>query len=101
MVTRSISLLYQQVKLCGNKFNFEIDSGANDTICTKDTWIKVGKLKVQPVEDEYKVANGNPLQVLGQFEVAPNWMAKLEAKIRRWLSLTCLKGTYMYLGDKQ
>ena len=53
----------------GHKVNFEIDSGADDTICSKDAWIKVGKLKLQPVETKYKVADGNPLQVLGQFEV--------------------------------
>ena len=73
---RSIPPLYQQVKLRGHIVNFEIDSGANDTICSKDTWIKVGKPKLQPVEAEYKVADGNPLQVLGQFEVT----AELDGK---------------------
>ena len=29
----------------------------------------MGKLKLQPVKAEYKVADGNPLQLLGQFEV--------------------------------
>ena len=89
-VRRSIPPLYQQVKLHGHKVNFEIDSGANDTICIKDTWIKVGKPKLQPVEAEYKVADGNPLQVLGQFEVTAELDGKAGGIDLRWLSLTCL-----------
>ena len=38
--------------------------------------IKIGKLKLQPVKAQYKLANGNPLKVLGQFEVT----AKLNGK---------------------
>ena len=73
---RSIPPLYQQVKRRGHKVKFEIDSGANDTICGKDTWITIGKPKLQPVEAQYKVANGSPLQVLEQFEVT----AELDGK---------------------
>ena len=68
--------LYQQVKLRGHKVNFESESGANDTIFGKDTWIKEGKPKFQPMKAEYKVANRNPLHVLGQFEVT----AELDVK---------------------
>ena len=68
--------MYQQVKLRGHKVNFDIDSGANDTIRSKDTWIKVGKLKLQLVEAQYKVADGNSLQVLGQFEVTAELYGK-------------------------
>ena len=50
--------------------------GDNDTICNKDTWIKIGKPKLQPVEDQYKVADGNQLHVLRQFEVT----AELDGK---------------------
>ena len=34
--------MYQLVKLLVHKVNFKIDSGANNIICSKDTWIKVG-----------------------------------------------------------
>ena len=66
-VRRSIPPLYQQVKPHGHKVNFEISHGANDTLCSKAIWIE--KLKLQPVEAQYKVVDGNPLHVLGQFEV--------------------------------
>ena len=49
-VRRSIPPLYQQVKLHGHKINFEIDGKANDTLCSKETWIEIVKLKFQPVE---------------------------------------------------
>ena len=49
--------------------NFKIDNGTNDTTCSKDAWIKIGKPKLQLVEAQYKVTDGNPLQVLGQFKV--------------------------------
>ena len=68
-VGRSIPPLYQQVKLDGHKVNSEIEIGANNIVCNKNTWINIGKLKLQPVEAHYKVANGNQLQVLGQFQV--------------------------------
>ena len=61
--------MYQQVKFLGHKVSFEIDSGANNTLCGKETWIKIGKLKLPPVEAEYKFSDGKPLQVLRQFEV--------------------------------
>ena len=70
--------MYQQVKLHGHKVNFKIHSGANDTLCSKETWIKIQKPKLQPVETNYKVADGNPLQVLGQFEAT----AELDGKAR-------------------
>ena len=78
MVRRLIPLLYQQVKLYGHKVIFEIDSGANDTLCNKETWIEIGKLKVQPVEAQYihVVADENPLQVLGQFELTAELYGK-------------------------
>ena len=38
-------------------------------LCSKETWIETGKPKLQPVEAPYKVADGNPLKVLGHFEV--------------------------------
>ena len=60
-----------------HKVNFEIDSGANDTICSKDTLIKIGKPKLQPVEAQYKFADWNQLQVLGQFKVT----AELDGKV--------------------
>ena len=69
-VRRSIPPLYQQVELRGHRVNFEIDSGANDTLCSKETWIEIGKPKLQPVEAQYRVADGSPLQVLGQFKAA-------------------------------
>ena len=54
----------------------QIESGANGTICSKETWITIGKPKLQPVEAQYKVADGNRLQVLGQFEI----IAELDGK---------------------
>ena len=68
--------MYQQVKHFGQKVNFEIDNGSNNALCSKETWIKIGKLKIQPLEAQYKVAGGNPLQVLGQFKVT----AELDVK---------------------
>ena len=76
-VRRSIPQMYQQVKLRRRKVNFEIDSGAIDTICGKDTWITIGNPKLQPVNAQYRVADENPLQVLGQFEVT----ADLDGKV--------------------
>ena len=69
--------MYQQGKLHRHKVNFDIDNGANDTLCSKETLIDIGKLKHQPEEVQYKVADENPLQVLGLFEVT----AELEVKI--------------------
>ena len=81
-VRRSIPPLYQQVNLHGYKVSFEIDSGANDMMYNKETWIEIWKPKLQPVESQHKFSGGNPLQttmpthiygnplqVLGQFEV--------------------------------
>ena len=52
----------------GHLVDFEIDSGANDTLCSEETWLKLGKPELQEVNALYKVADGNPLPVLGQFE---------------------------------
>ena len=49
--------------------NFEIDGGTNDTLCSKETRIEIGKPKHQPGEAQNKVADGNPLQELEQIEV--------------------------------
>ena len=75
-VRRSIRPLYQQVKLWEHRVNFEIDSGANESLCSKETWVEIGKPKIQPVESQYKVADGSPLQALGQFEAT----AKLDGE---------------------
>ena len=91
-VNRSIPPQYQQVKLRGHKVNFEIDNGANDTLCSKETWIKIGKPKLQPVEAQYKVADGNPLQVLGQFKSLLDLLGR-QAMVE--LGLTDLTGHFM------
>ena len=52
----------------GHLVDFEIDSGANDTLCSEETWLKLGKPELQDVNALYKVADGNPLPVFGQFE---------------------------------
>lgn len=59
------------------KVEFEIDCGAEDTICSTETWKLLGKPKLSPVSVEYHVANGEKLKVLGQFQC----MASLRKKI--------------------
>ena len=60
--TLAISLLVQMK--AGHRSQVPATAGYG-----KDTWIKVGKLKLQPVDAQYKVADGNPLQVSGHSEV--------------------------------
>ena len=67
-VRGAIPPIYQQVMINGHLVDFEIDSGANDTLCSEETWLKLGKPELQEVNALYKVADGNPLPVLGQFE---------------------------------
>ena len=87
----------QQVKLWGHRVNFEIDSGANESLCSKETWVEIGKPKLQPVESQYKVADGSPLQALGQFEATAKLGGEAEGvkTLKRWSSPGCLNQTCM------
>ena len=62
MGTRSISKLMVEVTI----------------LCSEEPWIEIVKPKIQPMEVQYKVADGNQLQVLGQFKAT----AELDAKAR-------------------
>ena len=69
-VTRLISPLYQQVKLHGHKVISKLTVELTILcMCSKKTWINIGKPKLQTVEAQYKFADGNPLQVLRKLEV--------------------------------
>ena len=64
----SVSPIYQTIRLNDRRIKFEIDSGASDTFCCEATWQTLGKPILQPVSDQYQVAEGSPLPVVGQFQ---------------------------------
>ena len=80
-VRTSIPPLYQQVKLRGHRVNFEIDSGANDTMYIKDTWIKAGKPNFSQWRLSIKLQMGTHCKYWDSSESLLNWIAKLEAYI--------------------
>ena len=64
----SVSPIYQTIRLNDHRIKFEIDSGASDTFCCEATWQTLGKPILQPVSVQYRVAEGSPLPVVGQFQ---------------------------------
>ena len=72
----SISPFYQDIKLNDHIVKFEIDTGASGTFCCEATWRKLGEPTLKPVTVQYKVAEGSPLPVLGQFRPT----ARIEGK---------------------
>ena len=64
----SVSPIYQTIRLNDHRIKFEIDSGASDTFCCEATWQTLGKPTLQPVTIRYRVAEGSPLPVVGQFQ---------------------------------
>ena len=57
--------------------------------CIVETWIKIGKSKLQLMETQYKVADGNPLQVLGQFKVTAELDGKAGSIDRKVVGYQC------------
>ena len=64
----TVPQLEQQVRIQGQDFIFEVDTGAADNFCSQDFWGKLGKLSLMLPTCRYEVANGQPLHTLGTFE---------------------------------
>ena len=64
----SIPQLQQHVRIQGQDFIFEVDTGAADNFCSHDFWVKLGKPSLKPATCHYEVANGQPLHTLGTFK---------------------------------
>ena len=64
----SIPQLQQHVRIQGQAFIFEVDTGAADNFCSHDFWVKLGKPSLKPATCRYEVANGQPLHTLGTFK---------------------------------
>ena len=56
------------VKIGEHETKLQLDTGADITLISRHTWKKLGCPPLSPTTDEYKVANGEPLQIDGQFE---------------------------------
>ncbi|XP_028408107.1 uncharacterized protein K02A2.6-like [Dendronephthya gigantea] len=68
-IQKQVRQLIQPIDLKGQKFNFEVDTGAGDNFCSVEVWKKLGKPDLTAVDVVYEVANKQPLPVLGSFEV--------------------------------
>ena len=64
----SIPQLQQHVRIQGQDFIFEVDTGAADNFCSHDFWVKLGRPSLKPATCRYEVANGQPLHTLGTFK---------------------------------
>ena len=80
-IQKQVRQLIQPIELKGQKFNFEVDTGAGDNFCSIEVWEKLGKPELTTVEVVYEVANKQPLPVLGFF--------KVDAKIHQQQGAIC------------
>eukprot|EP00731_Ephydatia_muelleri_P009196 Em0004g1534a len=67
-VIDSIPQVQQPLRIKGQDFTFEVDTGAGDNFCSMEVWTKLGKPALEPSSCQYKVANGQPLATLGTFQ---------------------------------
>ena len=67
-VIDSIPQVQQPLRIKGQEFTFEVDTGAGDNFCSMEVWTKLGKPALEPASCQYKVANGQPLATLGTFQ---------------------------------
>ena len=75
----------QQVQLNNKRFKFEVDSGAKDNFCSTQVWSRLGRPTLQPAKTCYMSATGNPIPVLGTFNVK----AALDRSTSRIADVTC------------
>ena len=67
-VIDSIPQVRQPIRIKGQEFTFEVDTGAGDNFCFVEVWTKIGKPTLAPASCRYEVANGQLLATLGTFQ---------------------------------
>ena len=58
-----------QLQVNGKKCEFEVDSGVRDNFCSEKVWKKLGRPALQSPTLCYVSATGNPLPVMGTFQL--------------------------------
>ena len=54
------------VKLEGDNFTLELDTGACDKFISKSTWERLGKPNLEPTTVNYKSASGHLIETIGR-----------------------------------
>ena len=58
--------LAEDVKLEGDNFTLELDTGACDNFISKSTWERLGKPNLEPTTVNYKSASGHLIETIGR-----------------------------------
>ena len=59
----------QVIQVNNKQFTFEVDTGAGDNFCAKESWKELGKPRLSPTTSCYEVANGHSFSALGVFSI--------------------------------
>jgi len=68
-IVNSTRQVHQDIILEGNKFTFEVDTGAGDNFCSHTVWQELGKPSLDAAHNRYEGATGDPLPVEGTFTI--------------------------------
>uniref|UniRef100_A0A7I4XT76 RNA-directed DNA polymerase n=1 Tax=Haemonchus contortus TaxID=6289 RepID=A0A7I4XT76_HAECO len=60
--------MYLEVHINGHPTRLQLDTGADVTIISRPTWMRLGSPRLQKTSDVFKGANGLPLPIHGKFD---------------------------------